>query len=175
MIKPFVIVSLPRSRTAWLATYLTHGDVTCFHDHGAENLIRDLGVNNGNADSSLCFIPDQVLQWEKEGLVKVMVVDRKLDDVYDSLLAAMWESGITHLDDAIETALKKAWLGLEKIKMETKGLVVPYEDIDERVHFIHAYLTGHIPFSDARFNMLKDFKITQKISVVYSRIIKSNS
>ena len=29
---PFLIVGLPRSRTAWLAAFLTDGDVTCYHE-----------------------------------------------------------------------------------------------------------------------------------------------
>lgn len=32
MNEPFIIYSLPRSRTAWLAAFLTYGDWTCHHE-----------------------------------------------------------------------------------------------------------------------------------------------
>lgn len=59
---PFVILALPRSRTAWLATWLTYGDRRCHHDalaiaHSRDALRRLTHGGNGLAETSGMALP----------------------------------------------------------------------------------------------------------------------
>ena len=65
----FFITGLPRSRTAWLANYLTHGDTFCLHDglrgcdsfRDFEHRLASLPARNaGSADPALLMLIDKV-------------------------------------------------------------------------------------------------------------------
>ena len=89
--KPFLVLGLPRSRTAWLSRFLTYGDVICGHDE-----LRH------------CRSMDDVRSWFAQGLVgsaetaaapfwrlfdkiapdvQIVVVRRSVEDVVESLMA----------------------------------------------------------------------------------------
>jgi len=65
--RPFLIIGLPRSRTAWLAAFLTHGPVHCFHEllfqvQSFEQYAAALGQTGaefaGDSDSGLASLFD---------------------------------------------------------------------------------------------------------------------
>ena len=66
-VKRFLITGLPRSRTAWLANFLTFGQAFCFHDGlqhcreigDLENLFWNAGAEVvGDSDSGLLYVAE---------------------------------------------------------------------------------------------------------------------
>ena len=86
----FVILSLPRSRSAWLSRFLTYGDWICGHEELRHfRSLEDVNLwfdqpNVGSAETAAApwwrlleyFAPD----------TKVVVVRRPVDEVFDSLM-----------------------------------------------------------------------------------------
>lgn len=161
---PFLIVSLPRSRTSWLSVYFSTGGVICYHERLIEfpinELLNSLGSGKGNADSSLCLYPDEVLKMEEEGKVKIVVVDRNVRHCLNSL-SLVYE--FEEIDIDAYQVIARLVHGFEKIKRFTKGPVVPYERLDELLPMVHQYVTPQIHYSAARHKLLAQMNITQKI------------
>ena len=161
---PFLIVALPRSRTTWLSAYFSTGGVICYHERLIEfpinELLNSLGANKGDADSSLCLYPDEVLKMEEEGKVKIMVVDRNVRECLDSLTSAYHKEQV---DVDPYQVIARSVHGFEKIKRFTKGAVIPYHRLDELLPMAHQYLTPQIHYSPQRHGLLLQMNITQKI------------
>lgn len=90
--KTFFILCLPRSRSAWLANFLSYGNSHCFHEGlvGCEN-VQDLRENMeftgyevvGNSDcGNILFIDEIIKEFDD---AKFVVVHRNAKDVYDEL------------------------------------------------------------------------------------------
>ncbi len=95
---PFVILGTPRSRTAWLAKFLTWGRWTCDHEPSMRFLdVTDLAAqltlpHHGISDSAL------TLKWRDVlcvcSRVRVVVVHRPLDEICRSLAGAGFPQGV---------------------------------------------------------------------------------
>ncbi len=84
----YFIAALPRSRTAWLAEFMTHGESYCFHEAmancstHAEVMNKLSGYKHvGNSDSGLMFFPIKKYYPDSP----VLIVERDLDEICDSL------------------------------------------------------------------------------------------
>lgn len=87
---PFVVLSLPRSRSAWLSRFLTYGDWMCGHEELRHmRTLEDVKLwfdqpNIGSAETAGApwwrllakFAPD----------VRIVIVRRPVEDVFDSLM-----------------------------------------------------------------------------------------
>jgi len=86
---PFVIFGLPRSRTKWLSSFLSHENHVCHHDLTAEvsslSELRDkLSVpGNGTSETSLAHGWPMLLSWFPN--MKIVVIRRDVNDVMTSL------------------------------------------------------------------------------------------
>lgn len=175
--KPFLIVGLPRSRTAWLANYFTYGGIHCYHDLllevDATKLLKNIAPYNGVADSALCLFPELVLNAESTGQVNILVVDRNINESLSSLRVAMDTENINGDPDNIITV---AMYGFEQIKRFTKGMVVNFYDIDNSIRDIHKHLTPTIPFNQHRHELLRHMKVTQMIKnrISYASLTLNN-
>jgi Sulfotransferase domain len=125
--KTFFVMSLPRSRTAWLANFLTYEDSYCFHEgllqvpsplHFRE-LFSSTGKSVvGNSDCGNVFFINEILDTFPDA--KFVVVDRPPEEVVDSLQAM----GPQFAD---EGAVWHAYELLQKFKREHDALVVNYD------------------------------------------------
>ena len=85
----YLITGLPRSRTAWLANYLTIGSSFCYHEGLKECFdIGDLRMMKkapytGNSDSSAVFFVDEMKNLFPD--MKIVIIDRNYQDVLYSL------------------------------------------------------------------------------------------
>jgi hypothetical protein len=166
--KPFLIIGLPRSRTAWLANYFTNNGVICYHDLLTDipvgGLFKAISPKHGNADSALCLYPDYVLEMEESKNVRILVIDRNVNDCMESLKNALWREGFDNPDEVSDKVFGAAFHGYEMIKRFTKGMVVNYNHIDEKLSEIHNYLTpGASQYSGSRHKMLLSLNVTQNI------------
>jgi hypothetical protein len=164
--RPFLILALPRSRTAWLANFLTHGRVRCAHDlsHLAPTpaevpqFLRALAAAapgeirfSGNADTSQALILPQLRLAMPEA--PLVVIRRRPAEVVDSFarLGHRWGGRIVrHLLPYVEAAAR------------TPGaLVLDYEDLHEEsaVRAVQAHVAPGEPFDAGRWVMLRDLNV----------------
>jgi len=88
-LNPFFITGLPRSRTAWMAAFLTGGDVLCHHElmkfcptrECFYQAFRHPKVRIGNSDSGLPLTEFQRVFPD----APTVIIERDIEDVYRSL------------------------------------------------------------------------------------------
>jgi len=131
----FIITGFPRSRTAWMAAFLSTGRTQCYH----EGLFwqRSLSAKDnegydhvGNSDSGLACMPDLIPQG-----AKVVIIHRRRDEVERSLVNCGEFEDFTHVLDlsedwmtCIDGAFHVAYVELDS-EMEAicEFLGVPYD------------------------------------------------
>lgn len=152
--RTFFIFSLPRSRTAWLANFLTHGDAHCFHEaliscHRASDLRPIFEEAKkpivGNSDCLNALVADDLLTAFPES--RLVVIERNIEEVEESLSAlGSWDRSMI------------AWMreGLEHVKAKHGPLVVPYETLGtpDGCKQVWDHCIGGTPFDYARWETL---------------------
>jgi len=164
---PFLIVGLPRSRTAWLAAFLTDGQVFCHHEllrscANAE-LYPTVFLGNmkpiiGDSDPSLPLFYSKI-----KGQLpahKVVFITRSPEECRDSTEKMLIEAGqdvAKHL--AVWDQCLAAFLAMRKECPD--AMAFNYEDLDdpEKVKELAEYCTG-LPFNKDRWTLFNELKIT---------------
>lgn len=157
---PYFILGLPRSRLAWLANAMTHGNSACLFeatlgsasiDDLAVKLLSTASHAPGNADCANALILGRLLErWPPARLV---VVTRDTDAVAKSLRRLGVEPD-QRLDDIRR--------GLEDASLLDQTLVVPFQDvgIPEVGFAIWQHCTGwNVDFDFRRWSMLDELNI----------------
>lgn len=128
--QPFIVYSLPRSRSKWLSVFLSYSDHVCHHDlpvevHSVSDLRDRLSIEgHGTVETGL------TTAW---GLLdrafpkaRIVVVRRPLDEVKASLARHGWNYG----DGELEAHVRR----LEEISCLPNALTVDYSALgDERI------------------------------------------
>lgn len=150
--KTFFICALPRSRTAWLSVFLTHGNSFCFHEPAVgltdfrqmRTLFESTGRKVvGSADCGNSWIVDGLAREFPQSLF--VVVRRPLKEVRQSML----EMGLP--DNGI---LEKSAIMLDYTVRTYSHISVDADNLGdpEAVKMICEYVGA--PFDIARFNLL---------------------
>ena len=157
--KNFFILSLPRSRTAWLANFLTYENSYCFHEgllsckniSAMRQLFESTGKPTvGNSDCGNMLFLDELRDDFPEA--KFVIIDRPVDEVIDEL----HEIGLIYFDPKV-MELTAQELAVAKRTMD--ALVVDYRDLDENAcRHIWQYCIG-TPFDEHRWRMLDGLDI----------------
>jgi hypothetical protein len=150
----FIVLSFPRSRTAWLSLYLTLAGLPCEHEliaksdsfEDAISKIKTEGI--GSCDTAQVF---RLKELKDKLNPRVLVIKRNVNDVIKSLS----KIGITGVDEM----LKKQSELLEKASMDEGTLTVRYEDIDLRIEEMYSYLSGGLKFNQEIYKKVKDYNI----------------
>jgi len=155
--KNFFILGHPRSRTAWLATFMTYANSFCFHEayvhaegvEGIRNLFESLPQFPfvGTADSGLAFYADDLLREFPDA--RYVVIERPLEEcaaslekTFSNLMATVWPLS-----------------GLDKIKAHPGTMIVNFHELDIRKCLeIHSFCTdaGKFSHSHAFLKRLED-------------------
>ena len=173
----FIVTGLPRSRSAWIAAFLTDGPVFCHHE-----LIRDCadasefprrfdatpGEIHGDSDTILPgFYPAL-----REALrnVRFAFVWRDREDVISSALNAGAELGIYNIprNKVIPATLEQ---GLSMIRYDYPDAPTwQYDQLEDEgaVRDLHAYCTQQ-PWNPDRFRLFHALRITS----IYSKVMAS--
>ena len=145
----FFVIGLPRSRTAWMANFLTQGQ-HCFHE-GLDGCIsineykEKLGNDNGDASTGLMLFdmnsefpdaPKLIIESDAE---KAIEYGYKTYGIYDPQYIYSLQERMDLID----------------------GLRIPFDDIDDRLEEIWGHLIG-TPFDKQRADLLKKLKIEVK-------------
>jgi hypothetical protein len=145
----FFVIGLPRSRTAWLANFLTC-DRLCYHEgldgcYSIGDYQKKLGENNGDSSTGLMLLemntlfPDSPKLIIESDLYKAIDYGYKTYGFYDP----------------------KYFEFLQKRMDSIKGLRIAFDDIDDNLETIWNYLIG-TPFNQKRADILKKMRIEIK-------------
>jgi hypothetical protein len=151
---PFFIASLPRSRTAWLANFLTYQDSFCFHEpmnkYGLKEYPRMLmGTGKkyaGVSDSLNTLIMEELVDLFPQA--KIVVIKRPVEEVEKSLNA---------LGFPCSKLLEKMVRELEKIIHAYDPLVIDYHNFRPRKIWYYLFPDQ---LDHARLDQLETFNIT---------------
>jgi hypothetical protein len=172
--QPFLIVALPRSRTAWLSVLCTTGMSICYHD--AMEGMRDLSQMSdkyqsefykyiGLADIGLGFFLDWIL--ENIG-PRTLIVDRDPLTVEDELVSM----GLPRTNYA-DLLHKK----LLEFKKHPLVMWVPYESLDTKrvVEKIYWHLMPGQAFDEERYEELSKMHITTSLERALAAVQRNRS
>ena len=143
---PFFITGLPRSRTAWMAAFLTDGHVFCHHELLKDCISKQQFYDEmskpsvGNSDSGLVFTDFQ----ERFPESKTVIIERNRKDVFDSL-SDIYDIDVNAFNDLAER--------IDQIQ----GLRVPFELLDQEMETVCEYIG--IPYNKQRHDMFKVLNI----------------
>lgn len=151
----FFITGLPRSRTAWLANWLSTGDVFCYHDIAAR-MISDIEQlpqvferspykHTGVSDPSLGFFMARIVDM----VPRILIVDRDLDEVQADCTRIGLPMAETNF---LEVMRDHLWA----YRRHPSVLWVPFERLDEQrvAQKIHLHLLPGVPFDETRYREL---------------------
>lgn len=155
MIK-FLIASLPRSRSTWLANFLTTDKTTCLHDHLADcESLTEFRMSGkglcGAAETAIGLFPSFVNSLK----IPKVIIHRDLDEVIDSCIIAAQNIHHEIDGDLLIKGLKIMQSGLINID----GFHVKYQDINAKLPQIWDICTG-LPYDEERGKLLMGFNVT---------------
>lgn len=187
---PYFVTGFPRSRTAWIANFLTYGPSYCHHDAlrlgtTAEFLsdvfektwAEHVAVEHvGDSDSALLAIVPQLV--DQFPTARWVLIERPAEEVIRSYTAAFGVKPYPqtpvldiHQTRAMVEALQK-WIDrLKNIVPAGRLLVLPFSDLDleGRALALWEWCVPGASFSYERYEMLNTFSvniITDKIRVM---------
>ncbi len=143
----FLIVGLPRSRTAWFSAYFSACGYLCIHEtikycdslEDYKNLINLYGCDSSSA-GMLC----------PEIFDRIVIIERDISEVFESLLYQSDQYDKKKLLNVLITLKEKMDLMI--------GLRIPYNDINNRLQEIHEYCVP-TPFNHLISQQYKNMKI----------------
>lgn len=169
--KPFIIYALPRSRTAWLAKFLSYREWTCHHEAAIRmrsmDEVRALFAQPHTGFAETAAAQGRPLIHHAAPQVKEVVVLRPVDEVVESVLNVN-VSGVAVYD---RTMLKRNMeygdRELRKIAKDPKVLSVDYAELDreETCARIFEHCLPY-PFDRKWWELLKDVNIQTDVKAV---------
>ena len=141
----FFVLGLPRSRTAWLANFLTFDGLFCHHEgiNGCSTMsdyAEKIG-KDGDSNTALAFFDIKDLFPDS----KIIIIDNSID--------AAVAFGRKQGND-----IRESMKAEKKILDSMDGLHIDISEIDERLEEIWSYVTDK-PFNKKRADMLKNFNV----------------
>ena len=163
---PVFILSLPRSRTAWLATFFCHGDTYAFHEGliqcSSVSELKDLMEETGkavvvNSDCGNVLFLDEIRRTFPQA--KYIVIERPYEEVAQELE----NMGVPDQGEVVLSMHK-----LEEAKEILKPLVIQYHALNEEACEAMCEYIG-IPFDKRRWEMLDgmDIKLIWEKKIKY--------
>lgn len=151
---PYFIASLPRSRTAWLANFLTYGPSFCYHEPMNEAPLQEYPWLFGRvayeyvgaSDSANTLVMEQLI--DIFPAAKIVVVRREVAQVRASLQRIGLDAGIW---------LEKMNKLLDRIEHAYRPLVISYAAFDAEA--IWRYLFPSVPLNRKRLEMLENLRV----------------
>lgn len=144
----FFILGLPRSRTAWLANFMTYNGFYCHHEglNGCSSMLeyKHKIYTDGDSSTGLAMFPFRAMF----PTARTVIID-------NSITAAVAYGKEHYNFDSTEQMLDLT----EKLDA-IDGLHIPYNDINNRLADIWSHLTKDAPFDSRRAAQLIGMNIT---------------
>lgn len=143
----FLILGLPRSRTAWLANFMTHDGFFCSHEglNGCPSLFvyRDKFTNGmGDSNTGLALFDFEPLFTT----FKKVIIDSDID------------SAVAFSKKHYSCDSTRTMIAMQSRLNSLDGLHVHFNDINQRLEDIWTYITD-LPFNTERAKMLMGFDV----------------
>jgi hypothetical protein len=163
---PFLIVGLPRSRTAWLSAFLTDGDVFCHHELSSyckspgefvERLLSPKYAVNGDSDPGIPIAyPALVTALPPHRIVFIERPEQSAKAALKSMMAK--EAGLD-LNDSRWFLINDAYQRMRASCPDSMSF--RFEDLDreENMEILSEYLTER-PFNRERFHLFNRLRVT---------------
>lgn len=157
--KPFFVTGMPRSRTAWMAAWLTTDKTLCFHDVEvgiAEKAMEFAHIGRGMGYSG----PEVCLLAQKFPAVPCVIIHRPKAEAFPSF----WEIVRRCPEVTLSEAQLSAWWDeREKLIGGLPGKHVSFSLLnnEETMRNLWQYLLPETPFDAERFRLMRDLNITQ--------------
>jgi hypothetical protein len=133
---PFIIFSLPRSKTAWLAQFLTYGAWTCHHQTAIKmRTLADVGTffaqhNVGTAETG-ASLGWRLLEHHVPNLRRV-VVRRPIDESVAAMLRVDLKGVAVYDEMLMRRVMVREARALDDISARPGVLTVDFADLDRR-------------------------------------------
>lgn len=176
---PFFIVGLPRSRTAWLANFLTYGPAFCLHDglrhcERPEDLAARLAATGaefpGDADPTIPLFYPQIHALFPQA--RYVFVERNVGDALTSY--AQCVEGL-QTPEQIDTGFERCRAALCAMRTALRNqhtLNVRYEDLDKPAtcQAIWSYCVPSEAFNPLRWEQLEEMRVEVIVAKVSKRL-----
>jgi len=146
----FLVLGLPRSRTAWLSNFLTYGDISCTHEGldgciSLEQYKSQFSLNSGDSNTGLAMF-----DFESH------FTDFKKIIIEGSIEPAVTFSKRYFKHDSTDVMLK-----VKKRLSLIDGLHVPFHEINSNLENIWNYVSSY-QFNERRAQRLVTFDIQMR-------------
>lgn len=131
--RPFIVYALPRSRTAWLSTYLTYGGWTCYHEQAmflrsVDDIRRFFRGKTGAADTAASYGWQIIHHHVPE--IRAAVVRRPIGEVMDAY-AALEDAGVARWDrKRLRAVLEHGDRALDQVARVPGVLSIAFDELD---------------------------------------------
>ena len=145
----FFVIGLPRSRTAWLANFLTQ-DRFCFHEglnncHNIEEYKQKLGEDYGDSSTGLMLLD---MNTEFPNAPKVIIEGRTKEAIeFGHKTYGLYDPNYVNF--------------LNERMSKIEGMRIHFDEIDDKLPIIWEYLIG-TPYDKNRADLLKRMNIEIK-------------
>lgn len=164
---PFVVTGLPRSRTAWLSVFLTHGMVRCWHEGARVNesihcLLERLSLDSryisGDSNSALCLKHGELIHAASKGLCNLVVIRRDPKECAESL-----ERSLEGIDISAQKIIDATMPGYARLADFSGALRVNFESLDDpaSLRAIMQKIAPSETFPEKWWTQLHELRITQ--------------
>jgi hypothetical protein len=133
--KPYVVFALPRSRTAWLADFLTYRDWQCGHEQamflrGIGDIRRLLSLPNTGVVETAAAQAWRIIKHHVPG-VKMAVIKRPLDDVVQSMTEVDLGGYATYDVPRLRKIVEYGNRMLDEISAQPDVMTLDFQDFDD--------------------------------------------
>lgn len=131
---PFLVLALPRSRTAWLSRFLNYGPWTCWHEQ-ARYLRNVSDARTWLAQPYTGTAETSIARWWRllpiiRPDVRLLVIRRPIDEVIESLMRIEIGDGRVFDRRKLETQMGKFDRSLDQIERHLPALSIRYQDLE---------------------------------------------
>lgn len=121
------------------------------------------GRTPGICDSSLCLLPDMVIDYVRHSKARVAIIERDSTESLESYAHALESEGIYDPPCNIRDMIESCVSGLQAIAKEVPHQSFDFNGLsDARVmRVLHSFILPESEFPEEYFDMLKNLRVTQ--------------
>lgn len=143
----FFVIGLPRSRTAWLANFLTYDNNFCYHEgiegcQSIEEYKKKLGNNKGDSCTALMLLD----------------MNKEFPDAPKVIIESDVERSIEFAKEKYNIDNPEYFYALKDKLDKIDGLRINFEDINDRLKDIWEHLFD-TPYDEERGSLLREMDI----------------
>jgi hypothetical protein len=171
-VPPFIIYALPRSRTAWLAAFLSYGGWTCLHEHAIR--IRSISEARallatpriGFAETAAGPGWRLLRHWAPDH--RAVVVRRPHREIVRAMIEAGKRANVEYDEPRLCKGMEYGVRCLDAIAAQPASLVVDYAELGTEDTCRHIFeFCLHLPFDHDWWLSLRDRKVEVDLAAFF--------